>query len=150
MAKVFKLSDLARRLPDEVWSTFEPVLPPAVWCGNGRPPADNRACLHGILYVLVSGVGWDFVPACFPCGRTLKGRLTRWLALDRFRAVWAALAADYERLAGVNWDKVLLDGAKHKAPKGGRRPAPAPSTAASAGPGCTWRATSTRCRSGRS
>lgn len=134
MAKVFKLSDLARRLPDEVWGTFEPLLPPVAWKGNGRPPAGNRACLHGVLYVLVSGVGWDFVPACFPCGKTLKSRLKRWLELDCFRAAWAALAADYERLRGVNWDKVLLDGAKHKAPKGGRRPAPAPSTGPSAAP----------------
>ena len=120
MTKVFKLSDLARRLPDEVWVTFEPVLPPVAWKGNGRPPADNRACLHGVLYVLVSGVGWDFVPGCFPCGKTLKSRLRRRLELDCFRAAWATLAARYERLAGVNWDKVLLDGAKHKAPKGGR------------------------------
>ncbi len=150
MANAFPLSDLARRLPDEVWSTFEPLLPPVPWKGVGRPPADDRACLHGVLYVLVSGVGWDFVPACFPCGKTLKGRLKRWLALDCFRAAWAALAGDYERLRGVNWDKVLLDGAKHKAPKGGRGPGRAPSTAASAGRPSTWPPTSTRCRSGPS
>ena len=135
MATVFKLSDLARRrLPDEVWRTFEPVLPPAVWCGNGRPPADNRACLHGILYVLVSGVGRDLGTACFPCGKTLKGRLRRWLARTGLLPCRLGTTgrARYESRRGVNWDKVLLDGAKHKAPKGGRRPAPAPSTAASA------------------
>ena len=137
MAKVFKLSDLARRLPDAVWRTFEPILPPVVWRGNGRPPCGNRACLHGVLYVLVSGVGWDFVPGCFPCGRTLKARLKVWLGLDCFHAAWAELARQYELLRGVNWDKVLLDGAKHKAPKGGRRPAPARSTAASAAPPST-------------
>ena len=136
MAKIFKLSGLARRLPDEVWATFEPILPPVVWCGNGRPPADNRACLHGVLYVLVSGVGWDLVPAGFPCGKTLKGRLSRWLELDCFRTVWSALARQYERLRGVNWDKVLLDGAKHKAPKGGPRPGRAPSTGPSAARRC--------------
>lgn len=150
MAKRFRLSDVARRLPDEVWSTFEPLLPPVPWKGNGRPPADNRACLHGVVYVLVSGVGWDLVPAGFPCGKTLKGRLRRWLALDCFRSAWAALAGDYARLRGVNWDKVLLDGAKHKAPKGGPRPARARSTGPSAGRPCTWRPTSTRCRSGPS
>ena len=131
--KVFRVSDLARRLPEEVWRTFEPVLPPVVWKGNGRPPVGNRVCLHGILYVLVSGVGWDLVPACFPCGRTLKGRLKAWLGVDAFRRVWAELAGKYERLRGINWDKILLDGAKHKAPKGGRTPGRVPWTGPSAG-----------------
>lgn len=150
MPKIFRLSDVARRLPDEVWSTFEPLLPAVVWKGNGRPPAGNRACLHGVLYVLVSGVGWDLVPACFPCGKTLKGRLKAWLARDCFRTAWAALAADHDRLRGVNWDQVLLDGAKHKSPRGVPRPARARSTGRSAGPACTWRPTGARCRSGRS
>ena len=116
-----KLSDLARQLPDEVWAVFEPVLPLVVWCGNGRPPAGNRECLHGLLYVLVSGVGWDLVPSCFPCGKTIKGRLKQWLQQGSFRMAWQQLAEKYERLRGINWDKVLLDGAKHKAQKGGLR-----------------------------
>jgi len=118
-----KLTDLARRLPDEIWNTFEPILPPVVWCGNGRPPWGNRDVLHGLLYVLVTGIGWDMVPPCFPCGKTIKGRLKQWLALDCFGTAWQALAETYERLRGVNWDKVLLDGSKHKALKGGRQPA---------------------------
>jgi transposase len=115
-----RLSDLARRLPDEIWRTFEPALPPVVWCGNGCPPYSNRECLHGVLYVLVSGVGWDFVPSCFPCGKTLKSRMKEWLELESFRAVWRQLAEQYEALHGINWDKVLIDGSKKKAQKGGR------------------------------
>lgn len=117
-----KLSDLSRRLPDEVWNTFEPVLPPVVWCGNGRPPWDNRSVLHGLLYVLVSGIGWEMVPPCFPCGKTIRTRLKTWLQLDCFRTAWRQLAEQYERLRGINWDKILIDGSKHKAPKGGAPP----------------------------
>jgi len=117
-----KLSDLSRRLPDEIWRTFESVLPPAVWCGNGRPPWDNRAVLHGLLYVLISGVGWEMVPPCFPCGKTIRTRLKTWLQLDCFRTAWRQLAEKYERLRGINWDKILIDGSKHKAPKGGSPP----------------------------
>jgi transposase len=116
-----RLSDLARKLPGEVWAVFEPILPPVVWCGNGRPPAGNRECLHGLLYILISGVGWEFVPPCFPCGKTIKARLQQWLERDSFRTGWQQLAEKYERLRGINWDKVLLDGAKHKAQKGGTR-----------------------------
>jgi len=114
-----KLSDLSRALPDEIWHTFQPILPPVVWCGNGRPPWDNREVLHGLLYVLVSGIGWAMVPRCFPSGKTIRRRLKRWLELDCFGTAWAGLAEKYQRFRGINWDKVLLDGSKHKAPKGG-------------------------------
>lgn len=118
-----ELSDFARRLPDEVWAVFEPILPPVVWCGNGRPPIGNRECLHGLIYVLISGIAWEFVPPCFPCGKTIQARLKQWLELNRFRTAWEQLAERYVRLRGINWDKVLIDGAKHKAQKGGLPPA---------------------------
>ncbi len=129
-----KLQTIARRLPEEVWSAFEPVLPPVVWCGEGRPPVSNHRCLHGLLYVLITGIGWDYVPPCFPCGKTLKGRLRRWLEVDAFHEAWRRLAERYEQLHGVNWDKVLLDGSKKPAKKGAPTPAPAPSIAPSAAP----------------
>jgi transposase len=119
-----RISDFARRLPDEVWAAFEAVLPPVVWCGNGCPPIDNRSCLHGLLYVLASGISWEMVPSCFPSGKTIQRRLKLWLAMDCFRQVWKQSAERYAELQGINWDKVLIDGSKHKAQKGGTRQAP--------------------------
>jgi transposase len=128
-----QLNDVARRLPAEVWAVFEPVLPPVVWKGNGRPPIGNDRVLHALLYVLVSGVGWDLLPnPPFPSGKTVRRRLRVWLELDVFRATWAQLAARYQRLRGINWDQVLIDGCKRPAKKGARRRARAPWTAASA------------------
>jgi hypothetical protein len=46
--------------------------------------------------------------------------------MDCFRAIWKRLAEQYERLQGINWDQILLDGAKHKAQKGGPQPARVP------------------------
>ena len=113
-----RLSSLARRLPESVWAVFEPILPPVVWCGEGRKPASNHACLHGLLYVLVTGIGWEYVPACFPCGKTIQARLDRWLELDAFRRAWRRLAEEYHRTHGVNWDQVLVDGSKKPSKKG--------------------------------
>ena len=79
------LERLARQLPDEVWSAFEPVLPKVVWCGNGRRPCDNRSCLHAVIYVAISGIGWKMLPPCFPCYKTVQARLQSWLNLDAFR-----------------------------------------------------------------
>jgi transposase len=113
-----RLHQLARRLPDEVWAAFEPVLPPVVWAGEGRPPASNHACLHGLIYVLITGIGWEYVPPCFPSGKTIRRRVRVWLAADAFRTAWRRVAERYAELNGVNWDKVLLDGSKKPSKKG--------------------------------
>jgi transposase len=132
-----QLTDFARKVPDEVWALFEPILPPVIWCGNGCPPYDNRACLHAVLYVLVTGIGWRMLPAGFPSYKTVQRRLKGWLALEAFRTAWQQLAQRYEALYGINWDEVLLDGSKKPAKKGASRRAPALWTAANAGRRCT-------------
>ena len=113
-----QLTDFVRGVPDDVWTAFEPVLPPVVWCGNGRKPKSNRACLHGLLYYLITGIGWEFLPPCFPSYKTIQRRLKRWLTLDCFLTVWKHLAERYVQLQGMNWDQVLLDGSKKPSKKG--------------------------------
>src|ERR1700722_15699359 len=93
-----QLRDVARRLPADIWALFEPILPPVVYSGTGRRPATNRACLHGILFVLVTGIGWDLVPLGFPCGKTLKKRLRLWLRQECFLLAWEHMAHQYEQL----------------------------------------------------
>lgn len=132
-----QLKDFARGVPDDVWAVFEPTLPPKVWQGNGRTPIGNRECLHGLLYVLASGIAWDMLPPGFPSAKTIKRRLKVWLRLDVFLHAWEQLAQRYQRLHGINWDQVLMDGSKKPSKKGGPRPALRPSIAASAAPPCT-------------
>jgi transposase len=132
-----RLSSLARRLPESVWTLFEPLLPPVVWCGEGRPPASNHACLHGVIYVLLTGIGWEYVPPCFPCGKTLQARLDRWLASDAFRTAWTRMAERYQELRGINWDQVLLDGSKTPSKEGAPTPAATRPTEANVGPPST-------------
>ena len=131
-----QLTDFARKVPEEVWALFEPILPPVVWCGNGCPPYGNRACLHAVLYVLVTGIGWRMLPAGFPSYKTLQRRLKAWLALEAFRMAGQQLARRYEALPGINWDEVLRDGAKKPAKNGARRRGPAPWLAANGGRRC--------------
>jgi len=116
-----QLKDLARRLPDDIWAIFEPILPAKVWSGNGRPPCGNRECLHALLYVLASGIGWEFLPWCFPSYKTVQRRLAHGLREDAFLRAWQQLAQRYERLHGINWDQILLDGSKKPSEKGAKR-----------------------------
>jgi putative transposase len=121
-----QLKDVARRLPEEIWGVFEPILPPVVWFGVGRPPKSNRECFHALLYVLVSGIPWEMLPLGFPSYKTVQRRLRRWLGRDAFRTAWQQLAERYERLNGINWDQVLLDGSKKPSKKGGEQTGPSP------------------------
>ena len=121
-----QLSDFVAGVPDEVWATFEPILPRVTWCGIGRKPKGNRECFHGLLYLLIVGCGWELLPKCFPSYKTIQRRLQRWSELDCFHTAWGQLAQRYERLRGINWDKVLLDGSKKPAKKGGEDTGPSP------------------------
>jgi transposase len=122
-----KLTDFVAGVPDDVWAAFEPILPPVVWKGVGRKPKSNRACLHGLLYVLIAGIGWELLPkGTFPSYKTIQRRLKRWLLLNCFHTAWARLAERYVRLHGVNWDQVLLDGSKKPSKKGAPTPARLP------------------------
>jgi transposase len=113
-----KLTDFVADVPDDVWAVFEPILPKVVWQGVGRKPKSNRACLHALLYVLIAGVGWEFLPKGLPSSKTVQRRLKHWLALDCFHTAWAQLAQRYVQLHGINWDQVLLDGSKKPSKKG--------------------------------
>jgi len=132
-----KLTDFARQLPEEVWQLFQPLLPPVVWCGNGRPPASNYDCLHALFYVLVSGIAWRMLPKGFPSYKTVQRRLKLWLQRDTFRITWHQLAQRYEALHGINWDQILLDGSKKPSKKGANRRGRVRSIAASAVRPCT-------------
>ena len=116
------LKNFARRLPDDVWDRFEPLLPLRSWCGNGRKPKTNRDCFHALMYVLVTGIAWEMLPVGFPSYKTVQRRLKRWLALDLFHQAWQQLATRSQELYGINWDQVLLDGSKKPAKKGANRP----------------------------
>src|SRR4051812_50206704 len=95
-----ELKDIARGIPDEIWTVFEPILPPVIWCGNGRPPKGNRECFHALLYVLVSGIPWEMLPAGFPSYKTVQRRLKRGLEGDALPAARRGVAARYGRVPG--------------------------------------------------
>lgn len=44
---------------DRLWALIEPLLP-VRWPGTpGSAPMDDRKVLQGILFVLVTGIGWE-------------------------------------------------------------------------------------------
>lgn len=113
---------------DDLWGVVEPLLPrrprqPRV----GKPSADDRVCLTGILFVLKSGIAWEDFPCEMGCcGMTLLNRLRQW----QRAGVWDALhrvMLDKLRAAGrIDFSRVIVDSASVRAMHGGKKRDPAP------------------------
>ena len=56
-------------LPDALWARIAPLLPPEPpKPKGGRPRVSDRAALTGILFVLKTGIPWEYLPAEMACG----------------------------------------------------------------------------------
>jgi transposase len=112
---------------EELWVAIEPLLPPPrPRPKGGRPPVADRQALTGILFVLKTGIQWEFLPqemGC-GCGMTCWRRLRDW----HLAGVWDELhAVLLDRLAEadqIDWSRASIDSASVPAPhtpKGARR-----------------------------
>lgn len=123
---------MALLVPDDLWLTIRPLLPPErAKPKGGRPRVPDRSALAGILFVLRTGIQWHEVPAELGCcGKTCWRRLGEWQAAG----VWARLhRVMLQRLndAGqLDWGRAALDSASLAAKKGARRLARTQRTAA--------------------
>jgi len=72
-------------LTDGQFALLEPLLPPRK--PMGRPPANLRAVLNGIFYLLRTGCQWRLLPKEFPPWSTVHTWYRRW----RRDGTWARL-----------------------------------------------------------
>jgi putative transposase len=113
------------RIPDELWDIIEPILL-EFWPRKreGRPPADWRRVLEGIIFRMRSGCQWDQLPKEFGSKSTVHDWFQRWNKGGVMEKIWARLVENCQELGGVHWDWQSADGAMAKARFGGIAPAP--------------------------
>jgi transposase len=66
---------------DALWAQMQPLLPPdPPRPTGGRPRLPDRAVLGGILFVLRTGIPWEYLPAQMRggSGKTCSRRLRDW------------------------------------------------------------------------
>ena len=128
-------------LTDELWHEIEPLLPPRPPSSpkGGRPPADNRSALSGILYVARYGIPWQALPtATFGVsGSSCWRRLRDWTALAVWPELHRRLLDRLGKAGGVDLDRVVVDSRSVRALRGARTPGPTRRTAANAGANAT-------------
>jgi len=112
-------------LSDELWGVLAPLLPePPPRPRGGRRRLPNRAVLRGILFVLQTGLPWEWLPPELGCGSgmTCWRRLQEWQA----RGVWQKLHHRLLDCLGeadhIDWSRAAMDAATVAAPGGAKKP----------------------------
>jgi transposase len=116
-------------LPDALWELIEPLLRPDKPArSNGRPPIANRQALIGILFVLKTGIGWEYLPkemGC-GCGMTCWRRLHAWQKLGVWQQVYEVLLAHLHKADAIDWSRAVVDSSSVRAVFGGTKRARIP------------------------
>jgi transposase len=121
-------------LSDEQWAKVEPLLPRER--SRGRPWADNRRVLEGILWILKTGARWRDLPKAYPSASTCWRRLRRWEEQDLWLKIWRQFLSELDQRGRLDWSESFLDGSFAPAKKGAT--ASAKPNAAKARSGWWW------------
>jgi putative transposase len=85
-------------LNDEQYAVVAPLLPTPK--RMGRPPADLREVLNGILYLVRTGCQWRLLPKDFPPWSTVHTWYRRWRQDGTWERIHEALRQQVRRQAG--------------------------------------------------
>lgn len=118
-------------LDDDLWSLIEPLLPPLKrrrFRYPGRRPVPHRAALTGILFVLRTGIPWEYLPQELGCGSgmTCWRRLSDWQRRGVWDRLHCLLLDRLQEADKIDWSRAAVDSASLRAVGGAKKPAPIP------------------------
>jgi len=141
MGGVKKGEQLPWIVPDELWDRIEPLLPQVKrrYRYPGRKRLDDRKVLSGILFILYTGIPWEFLPQelGFGSGMTCWRRLGDWQDAGVWQRLHEALLAELNAAGALDWSRAVIDSSHVRALKGGPKPGRARSTVPGPAPGTT-------------
>lgn len=110
-------------LDEELWKVIQPLLPPPKprrFRFPGRKPVDHRTVLRGILFVLKTGIPWEYFPQEMGCsGMTLWNRLHEWQQAGVWQELHEVLLAKLRAADQIDWRRAIVDSASVRAVGGG-------------------------------
>jgi transposase len=113
MATVFEVRD-------EVWAVVEPLLPDLPVQTTGRPRVPDRVAFNAIVFVLVTGIAWRFLPQELGCsGVTAWRRLRDWQQAGVWERLHQALVDKLNAAGAIDWSASVVDGSHIRALQGG-------------------------------
>ncbi len=106
---------------DEQWEKIKPLIPPRPPRPKGGcPPADDRACFEGILWVLKTGARWRDLPDEYPDPSTCWRRLKDWHEAGVIKDMWRAFLSELDQEGILDWEESFVDATFIPAKKGAR------------------------------
>jgi transposase len=105
-------------LRDDQWELIAPLLPSPK--KRGRPRADDRCTLNGILWVLRSGARWRDLPRQYGSPSTCHPRLQEWQDQGVWEQIWLTFLGLLDQQGKLDWSQAFLDGSFVPAKKGER------------------------------
>jgi transposase len=90
----------------------------------GRKRLDDRKVLCGILFVLYTGIPWEFLPQelGFGSGMTCWRRLRDWHEAGVWQRLHESLLAELNAAGALDWSRAVTGGSHVRALKGGPKP----------------------------
>ncbi len=115
---------------------MEPLLPKhKVSPKGGRPRVADRDCLRGIIFMLRTGIPWEYLPQELGCGSgvTCWRRLRDWQRAGVWERLHAVMLDHLARADKLDWSRAALDSRSLAARKGGSFSGPNPTDKGKAG-----------------
>jgi len=111
---------LTKDLSDTEWELLKPLFPELrpKDDGRGRPVADTRAVLNGVLWVMRTGAPWAEMPQRYPPYQTCHRRFQRWAETGVLKQVVMKLADDLNERGRLDLTECFIDGSFAAAKKG--------------------------------
>jgi len=103
-------------LSDKQWNRIKPLLPKLQ--SKGRPWADNRWVLEGILWVLKTGARWRDLPKEYPSPCPCWRRLRLWEEQNVWLKIGRRFLGLLDKRGKLDWSQTFLDGSFAPAKKG--------------------------------
>ena len=95
-------------VPDALWERIESLLPAQrPKPRRGRPPKPDRAVLTGILFVLRTGIPWEYLPKEMGCGSgmTCWRRLRDWNEAGIWVRLYEVILEELGRRGEIDWSR---------------------------------------------
>ena len=102
-------------LTEAQWTAIAPLIPPKAQ--TGRPRADDRKTINGILWALRTGAGWADIPEYYGAPSTCHLRLQTWRAQGIWKCLWEALLFTLDDQERLVWNRAHLDNTSVSATK---------------------------------